>query len=312
MRNRELKANEAQLGKDVVDAHGNRVRLEEYLLRPDSKSFKLLFLSKRADRFDWGHLVENFHATIPDDLSQVPAIVSGGILAATKPTNWLTSLEFYATNTVDAEKEVMTLADPVQIDFSGYGRGTLWYPGSIQFDQYLYGPGVPNGGRIQFEQYQDYNTTNAGKLTWYTKVQDTANADHLTQIFTGVVDPTLASGAGSHLSPIQAFPAGVPAYNAVKTSYSNPSGPGKADYLASTSYQDGSSVSVEKYLVSNDGSILDLKDPATADLFNQYGSYNLEINIKSSLFQGRDIDVLIAPEILQSKKTITTTADNLQ
>ncbi|MEK7384271.1 MAG: FecR family protein, partial [Elusimicrobiota bacterium] len=176
LRNRELKANEAQLGKDVIDAFGRRVRLEEYLLRPDTKSFKVLFLSHRAERFDWGYFRQDFNSAIPNDLSQVPAIVAGGFLAKNQPSNWLKSFEFYATNTIDALKETMTLGDPTQIDFAGYNGGVqklLWYPESIDYTQTLIGPGVPGGSRVQFQQHQDYNLLNPSLFTWTQRVQPT-------------------------------------------------------------------------------------------------------------------------------------------
>lgn len=335
LRNRELKSNEAQLGKDVVDAFGRRVRLEEYLLRPDTKSYEILFLSHRQDRFDWGHLIHTFNSAIPNDLSQVPAIVAGAFLAEKQPTNWLKSSEFYATNTIDAEKEVRTFGAPVQIDFKGYNAGVsklLWYPSSIDFTQSIQGPGVvvgANGWRDQFVQHQDYNTTVTSNFFWQLNVQPSISAN--TDIafsaskilganvgqgaslptdytsFSVVLDPSnqtdVNNGGLAHTS--------YDLYQPIDTVFTTPSGPGRADLRAVTTYPDGSTMQVEKFLVSNDGKILDFSNP-TSTLFGQDGSYNLEINIKSSLFQGRDIDVLIAPEILRQNSRQSTTADNLK
>ena len=319
LRNRELKANEAQLCKDVIDAFGRRVRLEEYLLRPDTKSFEILFLSHRQQRFDWGHLIQTFNSAIPDDLSQVPAIVAGGFLAANEPSNWLKSSEFYATNTIDALKEVMTLGDPVQIDFAGYNGGVqklLWYPSSIDFTQTLMGPGVPGGSRDQFQQHQDYNILNANLFTWTQRVQPVADVNTAIGDASTLMTAVILNPASSSLADPQSAPNGgdvvvnAALYDNTNTVGSTPSGPGKADLRQSTTYPDGSTVDVEKFLVSNDGQILDFSDP-NSDIFNKEGTYNLEINIKSSLFQGRDIDVLIAPEILRQTKEQTTTATDL-
>ncbi|OGR97716.1 MAG: hypothetical protein A2V88_03490 [Elusimicrobia bacterium RBG_16_66_12] len=320
LRNRELKANEAQLGKDVVDAFGRRVRLEEYLLRPDTKSFEVLFLSHRQSRFDWGYFKQTFNSAIPNDLSQVPAIVAGGFLAKNQPSNWLKSFEFYATNTVDALKEVMTLGDPVRIDFAGYNGGVqklLWYPSSIDYTQTLIGPGVPGGSRDQFQQHQDYNLLNPSLFTWTQRVQPTAGVntpigDASTLMVAVVLDPASVNPADPKSVP-NGGDAVVNAalYNNTNTAGSLPSGPTKADLRQITTYPDGSTVDVEKFLVSNDGKILDFSDP-NSGIFNKEGTYNLEINIKSSLFQGRDIDVMIAPEILRQKNQQATTADNLK
>ena len=326
VRNRELKANEAQLGKDVTDAFGRRVRLEEYLLRPDTKSFEILFLSKRQDRFDWGHFIETFHGPIPNDLSQVPAIVASGFLAKDQPTNWLKTFEFYATNTVDADKEVMKLGDPVKINFAGYGAGNLWYPSSIDFTQTLIGPGVPGGARDQFFQHQDYNVINAGLFTFSQSVQPTAgvntalidgfgNAIAANVMIAKVVDPTdpnpLHANSPANANGGNTISLNLALFNNTNSVTTTPGGPNSADLRSVTTYADGSTVSVEKFLVSNDGKTLDFSNPAS-DLFNTEGNYNLEINIKSSLFQGRDIDVLVAPEILRQKKQDTATADVLK
>lgn len=329
LRNRELKANEAQLGKDVVDAFGRRVRLEEYLLRPDTKSFEILFLSHRADRFDWGHFIQTFHAAIPDDLSQVPAIVASGMMASNQPTNWLKTYEFYATNTVDADKEVMKFGDPAQINFAGYNGGVaklLWYPASIDFTQTLTGPGVPGGARDQFFQHQDYGATNAGLFTFSQSVQPTAGVNTALTDVNGnaiagnimiakVVDPADANPLHAN-SPMNANGGNTIAFNATlynntNTVFTTPSGAASADLRGVTTYADGSTLSVEKFLVSNDGKILDFSNP-NSDIFNKDGTYNLEINIGSNMFQGRDIDVLIAPEILRQKKQESTTADQIK
>lgn len=324
MRNRELKANEAQLGKDVVDAFGRRVRLEEYVLRPDAKSFEILFLSHRQNRFDWGHYIQTFNSAIPNDLSLVPAIVASGFLKEKQPSNWLKSYEFYATNTVDGEKEKMTFGDPTQINFAGYNGGVtkmLWYPKSIDFTQTLSGPGVPGGSRDQFVQHQDYGTTSAGKFFWQQNVQPTAGvntdisyANAGTTLGTNGVmlfatlDPTSVANVNTGYT---SFATDAALYNNTNSVTTTPSGKDFADLRSVTTYPDASTLSVEKFLVSNDGKILNFSDP-TSDAFTKDGTYNLEINIKSSLFQGRDIDVLLAPEILRQKSVSGATPDNIK
>lgn len=318
LRNRELKANEAQLGKDSIDAFGRRVRIEEYLLRPSSKEFKLLFLSQRSeqDRLDWGHLIERFNADIPDDISQVGAIIEGMYFSPTAPANWLKYFEVYLTNTVDSIKETIDFSAPVLINFSGYGAGSRYYPGTIDYRQILSGPGVAaavgagsltgtgltslnSDERVQFRQTQDWNSSNAGKFTWMQKVVNASGI--LSNMYGVTLDPTSAVNIGDQgtqtfwddtIDPTELTPA-----------YSNyPSGPGKADYFMKSLYADGSSVSTRKLLVSNEGEILKIGGSATADTFLAEGSFNLELVVDSSLFQGRNIDVLFAPEILTQKK----------
>ena len=308
-RNRELKASQAQLGKDVVDAFGQRVRLEEYLIRPDVKSFEVLFLNSRANSFNWGHLVETFNSAIPTDLSQVPAIISGGILSASQPSNWIKSYEFYATNTVDADKENILFGNPVQVNFAGFNNGVqqlLWYPATIGFTQTLIGPGVPGGSRVQFSQLQDYNISNPGQFTWVQAVQATAGADNLQPIIAVALNPSVTNVGTTFLGGggcVAGCTAAQVLYNETVSNQSFPNGANKADILTSTLYPDGSSVAVQKFLLSDSGVLLDAA--ATPDLFNQYVNANLEVNIQSNLFQGRAIDVLLAPEILNQKQKDT-------
>lgn len=306
LRNRELKANEAQLGKDAIDAFGKRVRIEEYLLRPSNKEFKLLFLSRRAeeDRLDWGHLIERFQNKIPDDISQVGAIIDGMYLSATMPKNWMTNFEVYLTNTIDSVKETIDFTQPVAVNFAGYGLGTRYYPGSIDYKQTISGPGVPGGERVLFDQKQSY-ASGSNLFTWTQDVVDNTGALRTLEQIT--LDPSNAIDVGDGYTAILVDKAGL--YGGTVDANLNPddivelypSGPGMADYQASTTYRDGTTLTSRKLLVSNEGDILGIPGKANSGTFLKEGSYNLEVVVNSSRFQGRDIDVLIAPEILSQK-----------
>lgn len=320
LRNRELKANEAQLGKDAIDAFGKRVRLEEYLLRPSDSEFKVLFLSKRAaDRLDWGSLDEQFHARIPDDITQVGSIIDGMYFSKTAPANWMTNFEVYLTNTIDSVKETIAFGDPTQVNFSGYTATPAtpdyrYYPASIDYKQTLSGPGVAlalgagtnapglaSDERVQFEQIQDWSPLAApNQFLWTQKVVNASGVlSDMYKITLDPTNPTDISNGGTEvpgsLDPTIDPTVLTPAYNSL------PSGPGKADYFAYSLYADNSTVSSRKLLVSNEGEILGIDGAATSGTFAKTGSYNLEMVVDSSLFQGGSIDVLFAPEILMQK-----------
>ncbi|MEI7481013.1 MAG: FecR family protein [Elusimicrobiota bacterium] len=325
LRNRELKANEAQLGKDSIDAFGKRVRIEEYLLRPTDKEFKLLFLSRRAeeDRLDWGHLIERFNSKIPDDISQVGAIIDSMYFSKTAPSNWMKYFEVYLTNTVDSIKETIDFTQPVAINFAGYGAGVRYYPGSIDYKQILSGPGVALAAgadeRVQFRQTQDYNSTTANQFTFTQKVVNGSGV--LAVLEKTTLDPAdsvnvaaggtnITDNAGLWGGPFPSDPDYSATINPVTTE-EYLSGAGKADYMVTTAYEDGSTLSSRKLLVLNEGEIMDTTynpaDPAGS--FLKEGSFNLELVVNSNLFQGRNIDVLLAPEILSQKKAATDTPD---
>lgn len=337
LRSRELKANEAQLGKDSIDAFGRRVRLEEYLLRPTDKEFQLLFLSKRPDqdRLDWGHLIERFNSKIPDDIEEVGKVIDGMYFSATAPANWMKYFEVYLTNTVDSIKETIDFTAPVAINFTGYGAGTRYYPGSIDYRQILSGPGVAavvgHGGltntglaslasdeRVQFRQLQDWNSTTANRFTFTQWVvngsgalgvleKTTLDPSSLANVTAGGTNITDNAGLWGGPTP------GDPDYSATinpVTVDRFPNGSGYADFERKTTYEDGSTVASRKLLVSNEGEIFRIPGAAAEGTFLKEGSFNLEMVIDSNLFQGRNIDVLFAPEILTQKKTATTTADS--
>lgn len=341
LRNRELKANESQLGKDSIDAFGRRVRLEEYLLRPTDSEFKLLFLSRREEshRLDWGHLIERFNSRIPDDINEVGKVIDSMYFSRTAPANWMKYFEVYMTNTVDSVKETINFGAPVPIDFSGLtaGAGTRYYPGSIDYREILSGPGVAvalgagsltNTGltslasdeRVQFRQLQDWNSTTANNFTFTQWVVNGTGS--LGVLERTKLDPRLGSLDAPDGTPITdnahlwgPTNVGDPDYSATinpVTTELFPSGPGKADYLVTTTYEDGSKLSSRKLMVYNDGKIVGTKfDPNDpSGTFLKEGSFNLEMVIGSNLFQGRNIDVLFAPEILTQKKDATTTADS--
>ena len=322
VRNRELKANESQLGKDSIDAFGKRVRLEEYLLRPADNEFKLLFLSHRVDenRLDWGHLIERFNSKIPDDITQVGRIIDGMYFSRTAPRNWLKYFEVYLTNTIDSVQESIIFGNPTLVDFSGYGAnvGSRYYPSRIDYRQILSGPGVaiaPGaavadgiGTRTQFRQIQDYNTTVSGQFAWRQYVVDSVGA--LKLMYAVALDPADAANVGAGGTQLAWRPAIDP--EMLTPQYSPfPSGPGKADFFARSVYADGSTVSSRKLLVSNEGEILGIRGSAQAGTFLRDGSYNLEMVVTSNLFQGRNIDVLLAPEILTQKSNATSAPGSL-
>ncbi|TBR20095.1 hypothetical protein EPO15_13625 [bacterium] len=102
----EIKQALFQQGKVMVDVNGNRVRIEEYILRPTPTSFKFVVLNERPDRFDYFFRLGQFNTTLPDDLSsalrQLPGCIGGAC------TWWLTNYQTVYSNTTDAIVENAT------------------------------------------------------------------------------------------------------------------------------------------------------------------------------------------------------------
>ncbi|MFH1260172.1 MAG: FecR domain-containing protein [Elusimicrobiota bacterium] len=96
----ELKLAEYQEGKSVVDAFGKRVRLEEYIIRPQADQFKLVVLNTREDRFDYFYWLATFDKTLPVDLRQATRYMYGKS-GDDRPEFQLLADEQYFSNTID-------------------------------------------------------------------------------------------------------------------------------------------------------------------------------------------------------------------
>jgi hypothetical protein len=88
-----------QEGKTMVDVNGNRVRLEEYIIRPAPDKYKFVVLNERQDRFDYFYRLGTFNKALPDDLSAALRQLPGCVGAPCEW--WLKSFETGYSNTQD-------------------------------------------------------------------------------------------------------------------------------------------------------------------------------------------------------------------
>ena len=65
----ELRLAEYQQGKTIVDAFGQRVRIQEYIVRTAVDQFKLVVLNERNSRYDYFTNIQTYNTTLPTDLS---------------------------------------------------------------------------------------------------------------------------------------------------------------------------------------------------------------------------------------------------
>jgi hypothetical protein len=319
------KTDEAQQGKFAIDAHGNRVRMEEYLTRPDPDSIKFLFISDRQGQpLNWGTYAETFNSALPSDLSQIPAIVAGTFMNpnVSAPTTYLTIYD-----------RKVTLGGPAFIDFAGlpgitaganpdipFGR---WYPSTIDTQFFLGGPGVPGGAPLssnglwlvsQMSQAYSTNLLTFSQYVVDAKRDPVAGIGGLsdpTLLYQITVNPTLTGvTAGSFQLPTVVADPGcvyttlctptLPA-SAVTTF---PSGPNSADELVTTTFADGTTFTGESILVNADGSILAQSPNAPIPAV---GNFNLEFIAGSSIFKGNGpIDVLIPPDVFSQIAAVSS------
>ncbi|MGM0441818.1 MAG: FecR family protein [Elusimicrobiota bacterium] len=109
----EIKKAEYENGKVMTDVHGNRVRLEEYIVRPKENEFKYVVLNHRENRFDFGKINFVFDSSLPENLNRA---TENMFYAETpeKPEWVLTDLTSVISNTKDRVNEVGTGGDMLQ------------------------------------------------------------------------------------------------------------------------------------------------------------------------------------------------------
>ncbi|MBI5883856.1 MAG: FecR domain-containing protein [Elusimicrobia bacterium] len=111
---REIKLSEYQQGKALTDVFGNRVRVEEYVMRPQSDQFKFVVLNERADRFDYFYYLGTFNKDLPRDLSAALRQLAGG--ADSAPEYYLKAFETGRSNTKDSMVELAAGGHQVDVN----------------------------------------------------------------------------------------------------------------------------------------------------------------------------------------------------
>lgn len=98
----EVKLAEYQQGKSIIDVFGNRVRIEEYIVRKNMQpnQFKMVVLNEREKRFDYLTWIATFDKNLPDDLSLATKWLSWKT-GETQPEYYLKLSYTGMSNTVD-------------------------------------------------------------------------------------------------------------------------------------------------------------------------------------------------------------------
>ncbi len=120
----ELKNADYQQGKALIDVHGGRVRLEQYITRPRDDQFKLVVLNERDNRFDYFTYLGTFNKALPDDLS-IALRDANGKLGDIAPEYFLTSYETETSNSLDKINEAAAGGHRVKIEIDDSGENWL-------------------------------------------------------------------------------------------------------------------------------------------------------------------------------------------
>jgi hypothetical protein len=259
----EMQSAEYQMRKTAIDAFGNRVRMEEYTIRPADNQFKYVVLNTRGDRFDFGKILFTFNAALPTDLSQATAnmITSPGAAA---PAWYLTEMNSVMSNTLDKVTE----------DAAG---GSMVYNGSLTNPAY----------NLVFNNYSFYAAgpaeanDNGGLGKWLWTKTNYNVGTNTTGGLTYLGQPTA-------IITDQSSPSGSDVFHTfTKNTYGDGTWIGAQDFVL---FDDGDILSLGDF--SSGLGAGETVDKVTDRL-------NFERVYTSSLFGGRTIDVMYSAKLLK-------------
>ncbi len=255
----EIQSAEYQNRKVAIDAFGNRVRMEEYVIRPAADQFKYVVLNTRADRFDFGKILFTFDKALPDDLTLATTNMTS---SASQPEWVLTAMNSVMSNTIDKVTEDASGGKMVPDNAANPSVWTHFFP---QYAVYAAGPAEAgdNGG--------------LGKNLWSYADLNSDNA---------IQSGEMSFLGGSAPAGVTLFPAGEDVFNTViKNTYSDGTWIQAADYVV---FDDGKIVSKGDFASRLDETM----DTVTDKL-------NFERVYTSSLFGGRKIDLEFSAKLLK-------------
>jgi hypothetical protein len=257
----ELQSAEFQSRKVAIDAFGNRVRMEEYVIRPADNQFKYVVLNTRQDRFDFGKMLFTFNAALPSDLSLATRSMMNAAGAAA-PQWQLTYMNSVMSNTTD---KVTEDASGGKMVADNAGNPTQWTHFFTNYAVYAAGPSEAseNGG--------------LGRMLW--SYAD-ANADNTVQA------GELTYLGGSAPTAAVVYPGGPDTFSTItRNTYSDGTWITASDYVL---FDDGKILSAGDFSSRLGVSM----DTATDKL-------NFERVYTSSLFGGRKIDLEFSAKLLK-------------
>ncbi len=302
-----------QEGKAIIDVNGNRVRIEEYIIRPAANAFKLVVLDSRVDRFDYFYYHGVFNTVLPDDISIALRMLPG--CANSACPYFLTSYDTARSNTIDNMLEVSNGGHMIDVNNDGVAADRITAAFDPKSNTYI-GLNVPNpggaGNQPFFQTLFDYNTLTFDNVPhggWVaaTPAQSIANGgagilnmgSGGTGINSGAVllninDPT-SQASPATLTTVQ-NPPGCSPPNCTYTEPGIEHGVVYAQNGAGTTWE-----KYDSYIISDEGIV------ATQAAFagNTSGTtfkatllhWNFETIVTASEFQGRKIDLAVEPKI---------------
>lgn len=274
----EIKLAEYQNGKAMIDVSGNRVRLEEYIVRTNPNEFKYVVLNSRAERFDFGKIVFTFNSALPEDLTLATKNMftyEGEV----KPGLWLTNVISVMSNTQDQVNEEagggdMFVDDPVNPSYWTLGFSN--YKFSVNNKTWWEFSDANTNGILESGEISYYNVATGAKLSFSTDF--TLDADTNKYYFLD------SAGAKVYFNEFQ-----------------QPTGQDSFHFYQKNNYTSDQWITAEDYVINDDGKIIsaaDLRGFTAQKLKDKTYESNFERVYTCSEFQGRKIDLVFSVKLL--------------
>lgn len=254
----EMQMSEYQNRKTAIDAFGNRVRMEEYIIRPSANQFKYVVLNTRENNFNFGKILFTFNSDLPQDLSLATKNMIS-YQGSEKPNWYLTELNSVMSNTHDKVTEDAYNGDMLPDNSLNPSRWDLVFK---NYAFYAAGPSQAseNGG--------------LGRLLWSYQY-DGSNYNF-----------TFLGGNTPLIERI------------------NPMGDDVFNNIVKNTYADGTWIQSQDFVIFDSGKIVSNDNLAvsisqTNSKESLIDKLNFERVYTSSLFEGRNIDLVFSAKLLK-------------
>jgi hypothetical protein len=279
----EAKLAEYKEGKAMIDVFGQRVRIEEYIIRPRADQFKFVVLNERPSRFDYFYYKGTFNSALPTDLSVALRQLGGCLGAACQ--YFMTGYETGRSNTIDNMLEVTSGGHQVDVNNNADANDdvtTVYDRGSDTFVT------VAAGTPFFQTLYDSYNLTFNG-VSHDSWNQPGGNVqDYLGASLPSRVQVTSLQSAPNCAPPDCTF---------------NESGVIHQVIYNSNGAVNNHSVweKYDNYIISDEGRVAKTSDFGGITTGAQYKqtllNWNFQTVVTASEFQGRKIDLVVEPRI---------------
>jgi hypothetical protein len=307
-----------QEGKSLIDVNGQRVRIEEYVVRPQPNQFKLVALDERGQsQLDYFFYQGTFNKNLPTDLSVALKDVAGKF-GATAPDYYLTGYEMGQSNTQDSVHDTASGGHLVQMTLDPQGNYTL--------DDHNGNTRIVPAAQLQSDgTYKVYNpladsfaTVSAGQLASATQFgvylpennafKDLAPGDSLWKTrfnaYEHDIDGNMKQMYTKTASALSVLSSPLDANWSYAGGFVLPvvqPDPNNVDATVTNYYGDGTFEQYRTVLIDDQGSVAPLSAFAGLSSGSAYKQellkWNYEQQVSATEFQGRKIDLVVEPRI---------------